>query len=68
MNDYDFPKRWILKGEMIWIVDAHGHGKRLIVRADEKLTAFVEIEAFDWGLHRATTAVGRRLMHKGLIA
>jgi hypothetical protein len=29
----------------IWIADAHrGDGKRLIVRADEKLTAFVELE------------------------
>jgi hypothetical protein len=27
-----------------WIVDAHGYGKRFIVRADEKLTAFVELE------------------------
>jgi hypothetical protein len=28
---------------MIWIVDAHrGDGKRFIVRADEKLTEFVE--------------------------
>jgi hypothetical protein len=25
-------------------VDAHGYGKRFIVRADEKLTAFVELE------------------------
>jgi hypothetical protein len=31
--------------EAIWIVDAHSYGKRFIVRADEKLTAFVEIEA-----------------------
>jgi hypothetical protein len=29
----------------IWIVDAHRDGKRFIVRADEKLTAFVELEA-----------------------
>jgi hypothetical protein len=30
---------------MIWIVDAHrGDGKRFVVRADEKLTAFVELE------------------------
>jgi hypothetical protein len=30
----------------IWIVDAHrGDGKRLVVRADEKLTAFVELES-----------------------
>jgi hypothetical protein len=28
----------------IWIVDAHGYGKRFIVRADETLTAFVELE------------------------
>jgi len=35
-------------GRTIWIVDAHrGHGKRFVVRADEKLTAFVELEAAD---------------------
>ena len=28
----------------IWIVDAHGYGNRFIVRADEILTAFVELE------------------------
>jgi hypothetical protein len=26
-------------------VDAHGYGKRFIVRADENLTAFMELEA-----------------------
>jgi hypothetical protein len=31
-------------GRTIWIVDAHGCGKRFVVRADEKLTAFVELE------------------------
>jgi hypothetical protein len=32
-------------GRTIWIVDAHrDNGKRFVVRADEKLTAFVEIE------------------------
>jgi hypothetical protein len=31
-------------GRTIWNVDAHRHGKRFIVRADEKLTAFVELE------------------------
>jgi hypothetical protein len=32
----------------IWIADAHrGYGKRFVVRADEKLTAFVELEAAD---------------------
>ena len=34
-----------LKGRTIWIVDAHGYGKRFIVRADEKLTAFAKLEA-----------------------
>ncbi len=30
----------------IWIVDAHcGDGKRFVVRADEKLSAFMELEA-----------------------
>jgi hypothetical protein len=29
----------------IWIADAHrGDGKRFVVRADEKLTAFVKLE------------------------
>jgi hypothetical protein len=32
------------EGRTIWIVDAHGYGKRFVVRADEKLTAFVELE------------------------
>jgi hypothetical protein len=27
------------EGRTIWIVDAYGHGKRFIVRADERLTA-----------------------------
>ena len=32
--------------QTIWIVDAHrDDGKRFVVRADEKLTAFVELEA-----------------------
>src|SRR5262249_41202426 len=32
-------------GRTIWITDAHrGDGKRFVVRADEKLTAFLELE------------------------
>ena len=31
-------------GRTIWIVDAHGYGKRFIVHADEKPTAFVELQ------------------------
>ena len=31
-------------GRTIWIVDAHrGDGRRFVVRADEKLTAFLEL-------------------------
>jgi len=33
-----------LEGRTIWIVDAHGYGKRFIVRSDEILTVFVELE------------------------
>jgi hypothetical protein len=33
-------------GRTIWIVDAHrGDGKRFVARSDEKLTAFLELEA-----------------------
>jgi hypothetical protein len=33
------------RGQTIWITDAHrGDGKRFVVRADEKLTAFLELE------------------------
>jgi hypothetical protein len=32
-------------GRTIWIADAHrGDGKRFVVSADEKLTAFLELE------------------------
>jgi hypothetical protein len=35
-----------LRGRTIWIADTHrGDGKRFVVRADEKLTAFVELES-----------------------
>jgi hypothetical protein len=38
---------------MIWIVDAHrGDGKRFVVHAEEKLTAFLELES---AIHRTTT-------------
>ena len=43
-----FSLGWVsaldLQGRTIWIVDAHGYGKRFIVHADEKLSAFVELE------------------------
>jgi len=34
-----------LEGRTIWIVDAHGYRKRFIVRSDEILTAFVELQS-----------------------
>jgi hypothetical protein len=43
-----FSLGWVsalnVDGRTIWIVDAHSYGKRFIVRADEMLTAFVELE------------------------
>ena len=33
-----------LEGRTIRIVDAHGYGKRFVVRADEMLTAYAELE------------------------
>ena len=32
------------EGRTIWIADAHGYNNRFIVRSDEKLTAFLELE------------------------
>jgi hypothetical protein len=41
------------EGRTIWITDAHrDDGKRFVVRADEKLTAFLELEIGDSRLPR----------------
>jgi hypothetical protein len=44
----EFSLGWVsaldVEGRTICIVDAHGYGKRFIVRADDMLTAFVELE------------------------
>jgi SH3-like domain-containing protein len=32
------------EGRTLWVADAHCDGKRFVVRADEKLTAFIELE------------------------
>jgi hypothetical protein len=32
------------EGRTIWVADAHGYGKRFIVRADDVPTAFLELE------------------------
>jgi len=47
LHDAGWSLGWVsalnLEGRKIWIVDAHGYGKRFIVRADEILTAFVSV-------------------------
>jgi len=48
LHDAGWSLGWVSainrEGQTIWIVDAHGYGKRFIVRADGILTAFVELE------------------------
>ena len=48
LHDAGWSLGWVSvinrKGRTIWIVDAHGYGKRFIVRAEEILTAFLELE------------------------
>jgi hypothetical protein len=48
LHDAGWSLGWVsavdFEGRTIWIVDAHGYRNRFIVRADEKLTAFVELE------------------------
>jgi len=48
LHDAGWSLGWVsavdLEGRTIWIVDAHRYGKRFIVRADEKLTEFVELQ------------------------
>src|SRR5437667_427960 len=47
-------------GRMIWIVDAHrDDGKRFVVRADEKLTAFMELES---AILQASQGIARSLI------
>jgi hypothetical protein len=47
LHDAGWSLGWVsaldLEGRTIWIVDAHGYGKRFIVRADEILTAFIRV-------------------------
>jgi len=33
------------EGRIIWVVDEHRDGKRFLVHADEKLTAFLELQS-----------------------
>ena len=49
LHDAGWSLGWVsaldVEGRTIWIVDAHGYGKRFMVRADEILTAFLELES-----------------------
>ena len=50
LHDAGWSLGWVAtvdrEGRTIWIVDAHREdGKRFVVRADEKLTAFLELES-----------------------
>ena len=46
MNLRDFGQAMDSNGRTIWIVDAHrDNGKRFVVRADEKLARFLELES-----------------------
>jgi len=44
------------EGRTIWIADAHRDGKRFVVRADEKFTAFLELESKASSGHRRRIA------------
>jgi len=48
LHDAGFSLGWVSaldrEGQTIWIVDAHGYGKRFIVRADDIPTAFLALE------------------------
>ena len=55
LHDAGWSLGWVsaldLEGRTMWIVDAHGYGKRFIVHADEILTAFLEAER---AIHKTT--------------
>jgi len=48
-----------LGGRTIWIADAHRNdGRRFVVRADERLTAFLELESAIRDDQRLAPAIG----------
>jgi len=48
LHDAGWSLGWVsaldVEERTTWIVDAYRDGKRFVVRADEKLTAFLELE------------------------
>jgi hypothetical protein len=56
---YTLASRLLPNSPLIFIADAHrDDGKRFVVRADEKLTAFLELESSIRGRLRSASAVG----------
>jgi hypothetical protein len=53
-------------GRTIFIADAHRDGKRFVVRADEKLTAFVELESAIRAFESRALDVSDKFRHKKL--
>jgi hypothetical protein len=54
-------------GRTIWIADAHrDDGKRFVVHADEKLTAFVELESAIRAFESGALDVSDKFRHKKL--
>jgi hypothetical protein len=49
------------EGRTIWIADAHRDAKRFVVRADEKLTAFLELEAEIHAVEASVQQLDRRI-------
>ena len=51
------------QGRTIWIADAHrDDGRRFVAHADEKLTAFIELESTIRRLTMGRKSVGHRLI------
>jgi hypothetical protein len=51
-------------GRTIWIADAHrDDGKRFVVRADEKLTAFIELELAIRAARLVSSSMQGRILH-----
>jgi hypothetical protein len=49
------------QGRTIWIVDAHRDGKRFVVHADEKSTAFLELES---AIRQSSAESGHKLVER----
>ena len=67
LNDAGWSLGWVsaldFEGRTIWIVDAHGYGKRFVVRADEKLTTLIERQGGDSGRLAVTSPPKRAVTY-----